>query len=212
MFRSVRFAVLSLGLGLPVTAAAQHLSLTPHIGVYIPTEQLYQAVTGATKDDFKLEVGPSFGGRLGLWFGDRFGIEAGGSYVPTTFRVAGTGGGAPVKQDAKLFLGTGQAVLFLVPRTSLLSVYVSGGVGVVSRGGVAFTSQASTSDVGATFGAGLGLRLAGVMLTAGADLMSYNAKYQGAQVVSASAVRQKDVSVRLGLGVPFGGGRSRQGG
>ena len=195
----------SFALLIAPTVRAQSLSLAPHIGIYIPTENLYRLATGSTAgDDFQLEAGPSIGARLGIWFGPRFGIEASGSYVPTTFRLTQTSSG-PVTQDAKLFVGSGQAVFYLIPRTSLLSVYLSGGVGVVSRGGFAFTDEAETSDLGGMVGAGAGIRLGILTLTAGVDLLTYTAHYQGAQV-TAQELRQKDLNVKLGLGIPFGGG------
>jgi hypothetical protein len=205
------FLATVLGLAVAGPGSAQHLSLTPHIGFYIPTEQLYQLATSSTSNDFKLEAGPSFGARLGLWFGNRLGIEVGGSYVPTTFQLTGLNGGSPVKQDAKLFIGSGQAVLFLIPRTSFFSLYLSGGVGVVSRGGVAFTKEASTSDLGGTFGAGAGINLGFIQLTAGADLVSYKAKYLGSTAVT-QELKQKDVALKLGFGIPFGGGGGGSGG
>ena len=133
MRRTLLVCVLTASVAAVTPVAAQHLSLTPHIGFYIPTEQLAQLATGGTKDDFKLEAGPSFGARLGLWFGNRFGVEVGGSYVPTTFQLTGNTGGQIEKKDAKLFLGSAQGVLFLIPRTSFFTLYLSGGVGVVSR-------------------------------------------------------------------------------
>lgn len=199
---------LSLVVGLLVSAVAsaeaQRLSLSPQIGLYIPTENLYQLAAGGG-EDFQLEAGPSFGARLGLWFGQRFGIGVTGSYVPTTFKLSTSGGGTPVKQDAKLFVGTGQAILFLIPRSSPLSLFLSGGVGVVSRGGVAFTNEAETSNLGAVIGGGAEIRLGGIMLTAGADLVTYDAAYKGSQV-STQELKQKDISLKLGLGIPFGGG------
>lgn len=206
MQRALVATLVALAVATP--AAAQHLSLSPHIGFYIPTEQLYQVATGGTSDDFKLEAGPSFGARLGLWFGNRVGIEVGGSYVPTTFQLTGNTGGSPTKKDAKLFIGSGQLVVFLIPRTSPLSVYLSGGLGVVSRGGVAFTSEASTSDLGGTFGVGAGINLGGLMLTAGADLVSYKASYRGSNTVSQD-LTQKDIALKVGLGIPFGGAQNR---
>lgn len=204
MRRTLLVCVLTASVAAVTPVAAQHVSLTPHIGFYIPTEQLAQLATGGTKDDFKLEAGPSFGARLGLWFGNRFGVEVGGSYVPTTFQLTGNTGGQIEKKDAKLFLGSAQGVLFLIPRTSFFTLYLSGGVGVVSRGGIAFTGKSKTQNVGATFGAGAGIRLAGIMLTAGADLMSYNAAYDGTAVVT-QTTKQKDIAIKLGFGVPFGG-------
>lgn len=193
--------------GLPAALSAQQLSLSPQIGFYIPTENLYRLTsTGTSGDDFKLEAGPSFGARLGLWFGSRFGIEASGSYVPTTFQF-GSSGSSPTTQDARLFVGTGQAVLYLLPRTSIVSLFLNGGVGVVSRGGVAFTGAAKSSDVGGVVGAGASLRLGGIQLTAGADLLGYRATYQGSQS-TAQELTQKDISIKLGFGIPVGpGGR-----
>ena len=50
--------------GLPAALSAQQLSLSPQIGFYIPTENLYRLTsTGTSGDDFKLEAGPSFGAR-----------------------------------------------------------------------------------------------------------------------------------------------------
>ncbi len=191
----------------PAPALAQRLSLSPQIGFYIPTEDLYRLSGSGGAGDFKLEAGPSFGARLGLWFGDRFGIETSGIYVPTTFTFSAATGSNPLQQDARLFVGTGQAVLYLLPRSGMLSLFVSGGVGVVSRGGVAFTADASSSEVGGVVGVGAGIRLGGIMLTAGADLLGYQATYQGSQAVSQS-VSQKDVSLKFGLGIPVGpGGR-----
>lgn len=187
-------------------AEAQRVRFTPQIGLYIPTERLYDLASGQTaSDDFQLETGPSFGARIGVWFGRRFGVEIGGNYVPTTFLL---GNGATTKQDAKLFTGTGQAVLFLIPPTSIFSLYLSGGVAAVSRGGVAFTNEAKTTSVGGVVGAGAGLNLGPIALTAGADLLTYKADYQGSQAVS-NQLTQKDINVKIGFGIPFGGGGGR---
>ncbi len=207
----MRRALLALAsvVTLAVPARAQSLSLAPQIGIYIPTDNLYKLASGgASSSDFKLEAGPSFGARLGLWFGSRFGIEASGNYIPTTFQLTPATGSSPVKQDAKLFLGSGEAVLFLLPRTGLLSLFINGGVGVISRGGVAFTSDAKTSDVGAIFGGGAGLHLGPIMLTAGVDLLTYTAQYQGTQPTS-QELKQHDLNVKVGFGLPFGGGGGR---
>jgi Outer membrane protein beta-barrel domain len=206
--RRLVFLALASAVTLASTARAQSLSFAPQIGIYIPTENLYKLASGGSSD-FQLEAGPSFGARLGLWFGSRFGIEAGGSYIPTTFKLTSTGGSSPVKEDAKLFLGSGQAVLYLLPRTGIFSVFINGGVGVVSRGGVAFTHEAKTSDVGAMFGGGAGVHLGPIMLTAGVDLLSYNASYQGTQVTT-QELKQRDLNVKVGFGFPFGGGAPRR--
>jgi hypothetical protein len=198
MTRSTTFAALAaLLLGAVTPAAAQRLSITPQIGFYVPTEKLTELAAGGQFSE--IEAGPSFGARLGLWFGSRIGIEAGGAYVPTTFKVD-QGSQNVTSQDAKLFVGSGQLVVFLLPRTGIFSLHLNGGVGVVSRGGVAFTSAADKSDLAATVGAGAGVRLGVVAVTVGADLMSYTA----GSTVTNSDLRQKDVHLKLGLGIPFG--------
>lgn len=183
---------------------AQGLSFAPQIGFYIPTQNLFELAGG---EAYKLEAGPSFGARLGYWFGDRFGIEAAGAYIPTTFALS-SGGSTVTTEDAKLFNGSGQAVFYVLPRTSPLSLYLSGGVGVVSRGGVAFTDAAETTDVTGVIGAGAGISLGGLALTLGADLFAYNAAYAGSSQTSES-FQQRDIQLKLGLGIPFGGSQLR---
>jgi hypothetical protein len=198
------FWLVALGLALASLAApatAQRVSLTPQIGFYIPTEKLAELAAGTGSSE--IEAGPSFGGRLGLWFGSRLGVEASGSYVPTTFRFA-QGAESVTSQDAKLFVGSGQAILFLLPRTGLLSVYLSGGVGLVSRGGVAFTGATDKTDVAGAVGAGAGLNLGGIALSLGVDLLGYSTAAQ-APTSTAPDLRQRDVHLKFGLGMPFGG-------
>lgn len=195
----IAFALLG---SLPPTrdAAAQRLSLRPQIGVYIPTDNLVEL--GQTGTVGKLEAGLSFGGAIGLGFGSRFGIEVTGTYVPTTFTISGAG--PPQEQDARLFLGNALAVFYLLPASGPVSLYLSGGAGVVSRGGIAFTSEAETSDVTGVLGAGAGISLGGLTLVAGADLFRYTATYTGNQS-TASEAKQLDIQIRVGFGFPLGG-------
>lgn len=185
----------------PAAAVAQRLSITPEIGFYIPTENLVEIANGTVGE---LEAGPSFGLRLGVGLGRRVALSVGGTYVPTTF-VLEQGGGPVEERDARLFTGAGQLVVFLIPPSSPLSVFLNGGVGVVSRGGVAFTDDAENTDVSGVLGGGASIRLGGVALTVGADAYSYKAKYEGTTATS-SEVTQLDINLRVGLGVPFGGG------
>jgi hypothetical protein len=191
--------------GLPVETAAQRLSLAPEIGFYIPTEKLVDTANGTVGE---LEAGPSFGLRLGLLLGRHVALTVGGSYVPTTFAFQ-PGGGTPVSRDARLFNGAGQLVVFLVPPSSPLSVFLNGGVGVVSRGGVAFTDDSETSDVTGVVGGGIAISLGGMGVMAGADLFTYNAQYAGS-TQTASELRQLDIQLRLGLNVLGGGWGGRQ--
>src|SRR5262245_45881127 len=58
-------------------AEAQRVSLSPTIGVYIPTSELVKAAEG---QEFKQEVALSVGGRLGVTLSPRFGVETSVSY------------------------------------------------------------------------------------------------------------------------------------
>ena len=178
-------------------ADAQRFSLAPEIGFYIPTEKLLDAANGTVGE---LEAGPSFGLRLALGLGNRLSVSVGGSYVPTTFAFRPGGGGTPESRDARLFNGAAQLVAFLLPPTSMLSVFVNGGAGVVSRGGVAFTDDADRTDVTGVLGGGATLRLGGMSVTAAADVYSYTAEYTGTTAVS-SELKQLDIQLRLGLGL-----------
>jgi hypothetical protein len=193
--------VVLTGFAAPPDANAQRLSIAPEIGFYIPTENLVEIANGTAGE---LEAGPSFGLRLGIGLGRRVALSIGGAYVPTTFEFRPSGG--PVtEQDARLFTGAGQLVVYLIPPASPLSVFLNGGVGVVSRGGVAFTDDAENTDVSGVFGGGASVRLGGLMVTAGADAYSYKAQYEGTTAVQ-SEVTQLDINLKLGLGFPFGGG------
>src|SRR2546422_5560679 len=55
----------------PGRAVAQ-LSISPAIGVYIPTTELTKAVTG---QEYKQEISITLGGRVGLSLGRRAGID-----------------------------------------------------------------------------------------------------------------------------------------
>ena len=203
--RSIRLltAVVAAIGALPGLAVAQHFSFAPEIGFYIPTQKLSKLVQDG--DFTQIEAGPSFGARLGLLFGSRIGIEASGAYIPTTYSLSSDN--TITKNDAKLFNGTGQLVFFLLPPTSFLSLYLNGGVGVMSRGGVAFTSAAKKTTVTPVVGGGLGIRLGPIAVTAGADLFAYKAGFEESGQTG-EKVSQRDIHLKLGFGMPFGINRS----
>ena len=60
-------------------AAAQRLSIAPNIGVYIPTTELVKAASG---QQFKQEISITLGGRLGIFFSQRLGVEFTGTMPP----------------------------------------------------------------------------------------------------------------------------------
>lgn len=196
----VLLALLALLVAPPVQAQTR-LSFAPQVGFYIPTEKLQSIATTGVVDS--LEGGFAFGARIGATFGKHLGVSFSGNYVPTTYQIGS--GSSLQKRDAKLFTGAGQLVVFILPITSPLTLFVNGGLGMISRGGVAFTNAAKSSYLTGLLGAGAGLRLGGIGLSVGADLYSYNAEYLGATQTT-SKLKQKDIHLKFGLGVPFGVG------
>jgi hypothetical protein len=194
----MRRTMLLLLLAMPARLAAQRLSLSPEIGFYVPTEKLTKLTTAS--DFSQIEAGPSFGARIGVWFSRRIGLEASGAYVPSTFKLSSSN--TITKQDAKLFLGSGQLVVFLLPRTGLLTVFLDGGVGMIRRGGAAYADATDKTDVSGVFGAGAGLRLGPLAITGGAELFNYSS---GSSTTTAESKTQRDVRFKLGFGIPVGG-------
>ena len=114
----------------PASAEAQRVSLSPMIGVYIPTTELVKAAEG---EEFKQEVALSVGGRLGVTLSPRFGIETSVSYVPSNLRF--TFDQTETTTDANLLLGTVRASFHAIPMTSPVWVTLNGGASLIRRGG-----------------------------------------------------------------------------
>ena len=177
-------------------AEAQRLSLSPTIGVYIPTSELVKAANG---EAFKQEVGLAVGGRLGLTLSPRFGIETSVSYVPSDLRF--TLDDSETTTDANLLLGTARATLHVIPITQPVWLSVNGGVSLIKRGGEAFEAAEDDTDVGGVVGATVGFRL-GSMLSfyvAAEDYIYGTNLAQGDE-----SVTQNDVQVAVGFGFPVG--------
>src|SRR5687768_13690035 len=135
----------------PSSAQAQRVSLSPTIGVYIPTSELVKAAEG---QEFKQEVALSVGGRLGVTLSPRFGIETSVSYVPSNLRF--TFDQTETTTDANLLLGTVRASFHAIPMTSPVWVTVNGGASLIRRGGDAYAEVEDRSDIGGVVGATVG--------------------------------------------------------
>jgi hypothetical protein len=181
-----------------IPAEAQRVSLSPTIGVYIPTSELVKAANG---QEFKQEIGLAVGGRLGLDFSPRFGIVTSVSYVPSDLRF--TFNQTETKTDANLMFGTARATLYVIPTTSPVWVNLNGGASLVKRGGTAYENVEDKTDVGGVVGATVGFNL-------GSFLSFYVAAEDyiyGTTFVDAATGEEKrtqnDVQLALGFGVPL---------
>ncbi|MEO7986982.1 MAG: outer membrane beta-barrel protein [Gemmatimonadales bacterium] len=204
MRTSIRFigpVSLLLTMVLSAPLSAQRLSLSPTVGVYIPTTDLVKAVNGGS---FKQNVGIAIGGRLGLSFSPRFGIETSVSYVPSklnfTFDQAQ---GSPTQTDANLLLGSARATLHVIPLTKPVWLTVNGGASLIKRGGQAYANATDKTDIGGVFGAAVGFNLGGMLsFYVAADDYVYGTRV--ADPTSATKQTQNDVQIAFGFGVPIG--------
>lgn len=189
-------------------ATKKGLSITPYIGVTVPTADLvsYAQQGSATPQLTKLPITFTFGGRLGIGLGQRVGIEADVGYSPGSLELSESG--TSVNQDVKTLTGSGRVTLYLIPRTSPLWIGVSGGVGAVrhtfSKGGAADLAGVEPgTNVGGVLGASAGIRLGRVIaFNVGVEDYLYSAKFdQNGQPLSEK--KQHDLHITAGVRVPF---------
>jgi Outer membrane protein beta-barrel domain len=180
-------------------AQAQRLSLSPTVGVYIPTSELVKASQG---EEFKQEVALSVGGRLGVTLTPRFGIETSVSYVPSNLRF--TFDDTQTTTDANLLLGTLRATFHAIPMTKPVWLSLNGGASMIRRSGEAYEDAEDTSDFGGVVGATVGFRL-GSMLSfyVAAEDYIYGTRIDESNP-DVESVTQNDVQIAFGFGFPVG--------
>jgi hypothetical protein len=180
-------------------AAAQRVSLSPTVGIYIPTSELVKAASG---EEFKQEIGLAIGGRLGLTFTPRLGVETSVSYVPSDLRF--TLDNTETKIDANLLFGTGRVTFHVVPWTQPVWLTLNGGVSLVKRGGDAFRDAEDKTDVGGVVGATVGFRLGSVLnFYVAAEDYIYGTRFEGTTLGEEERT-QNDVQIAVGFGFPVG--------
>jgi hypothetical protein len=192
-------------------ASAQKLALAPTIGLYMPTTDLVSGiVNGGGTVSFKQNLGLAVGGRLGLKFGSHFGISATGSYVPKSLQatVSETGVSQNTDEYTNLWFGTGRVSVWLLPPTSVLSLGVNGGVGVVGRGETVVTDDAGTqytdpsrTDIGGVVGGTVGFNLGGFGLFVSVDDYIYQPSVF--EELGVKANTQNDLQFSFGFGTRF---------
>lgn len=179
---------------------AQRISIAPNIGVYIPTTELVKAASG---QEFKQEVSITLGGRLGFFFGQRFGVEFTGAYAPSSLKV--TSAGLGTKEDANIFTGSGRLTFLLLPWSGPVAFMLTGGVGVINRSGAFYKDVAKKTDVGGTAGASARFRLGKLLrlqLTAEDYIYKPKAEIPGFSPTDLKKT-QNDVHLSVGIGIPL---------
>jgi hypothetical protein len=179
-------------------ALAQRVSLSPTIGVYIPTSELVKAANG---EEFKQEVALAVGGRLGLNFSPRFGIVTSVSYVPSNLRF--NFNEDETTTDANLVFGTARATVYVIPTTSPVWLNLNGGASLIKRGGEAYEDAEDKTDVGGVVGATLGFNLGNFLsFYVAAEDYIYGTSFVEAGTVEEKRT-QNDVQLAVGFGVPL---------
>jgi hypothetical protein len=178
---------------------AQRVSLSPTIGVYIPTTELVKAANG---QEFKQEIALAVGGRLGLNFTPRLGLVTSVTYVPSDLKF-NLNGQTQSKDKANLLFGTARATYYVLPTSAPVWFNINAGGSLVRRSGEAFDSLKDKTDLGGVVGTAVGLNLGGFLsFYVAADDYIY-----GTTFVDASSLEEKktqnDVQLSVGFGVPL---------
>jgi hypothetical protein len=181
------------------SAAAQKVTLSPTIGVYIPTSELVKAANG---DEFKQQVGLAVGGRLGFNFSPRFGILTTVTYVPSDLKLD-LATGEQVKDKANLLFGSARATVYVLPLTSPVWFSLSGGGSYVRRSGDAYANASDKDDIGGVVGAAVGFHLGSLLsFYVAADDYIYGTRIDQATFAT-DKTTQNDVHLAVGFGVPL---------
>jgi hypothetical protein len=185
--------------GAPVTRTG--ISITPYLGVIVPTADLIDYNNQTTK----LSAAIVFGGRLGIGLGQRFGIEGDVGYSPASLEYSSAG--TNLNQDVRVLTGSARANLYLIPRTSPFWVGINGGIGAVRHtfkiGTAGTTAFEPGTNVGGVVGAAVGIRIGRlVALHIGADDYFYNASFD-VSGTKTSEKKQHDIRITGGVRVPF---------
>jgi hypothetical protein len=183
------------------SVAAQKISLSPNIGLYVPTTELVKAANG---QDFKQEMSITFGGRMGIELSNRLGLELTGSYAPGNLKITQSGF-SDQSQDANIFTGSGRVSLLLVPYSSPVAFLVTGGVGVINRSGAFYDGAEKKTDIGGTVGASARFRLGSLLrIQVSAEDYLYKPKTEIPGFTPADEKKtQNDIHLSVGVGIPL---------
>jgi len=152
-----------LALLIPATLSAQsqvQVTISGFGGAMLPASDLVNVlIPDVGAFSFGHKTGWNAGGRVAVWPTARIGIEVEGAYVGSNVNVAGILPGEFAQDttvSATMFMGSLNVMWAVIaPPLESVAFYVSGGVGLVSRGGDFYEGSDDTSDIAGVLGLGL---------------------------------------------------------
>jgi len=187
---------------LPAAGAAQRrLELTPFLAGHVPTSPLgsirLQLIgSQPTTVEAEMKTAGGFGGRVGFWPSDRWGIEGTYFYAASDLRV--TAGPFTTTIDAELQGGSVKAFLKATRGQTGTDLLVSAGVSGIQHGGDAFRLASEQFDIGGVIGSSLQVVMS-PQVTFRIDGELY--LYRWAAGPQFSATTQSDLMMTVGLGL-----------
>lgn len=182
-------------------------------GVAMPTADLFDETFPDGTVRFSHETSFAVGARLGIWPSSRIGLEAEAAYLGSDVELSsyfpGPGGWVvPIQetQEAGVFVGSVSLVWAIIrPPLEPLVLYVSGGVGFISRGGDYFEDFEDTSDIAGVLGLGFKYRVSREVWLR-ADIKDYISGFKEEKWGEEfDAQLQNDLLVTGGIELSFGG-------
>ncbi len=127
--------IVATGLLAPAAASAQ-LEVAPRIGMFNPVGSLVQESTPTSPSEKHQGAAILIGGTARFRAAKRLSLEANVAFSPSPAAVTDSFGTTDLTGSA--FLADARLIVAVTPITSLWSLYVGAGAGVVSRGGSAW--------------------------------------------------------------------------
>jgi Outer membrane protein beta-barrel domain len=191
---------------------AQTVYFTPRLGVFVPTKNLLESIdpgSGLLRED-KATTKFNIGARLGLWFGNSFGLEGVVDYNTSAVQTF-IGGARQQNLNSNLVAASLRPAFRLTSSSGNVSLILSAGGGLVDRGGdyINGSSPPATqftgrTDLAGAAGVGLTVKLSRwVAARFDVDGYTYIAQYASPGAGSTSSLRQYDLFITFGLTGPF---------
>lgn len=213
MLKSVMLWVAILAVALSRSLVAQHLELTPFVGLYLPTANVIEESGGGLTVRGKHGTTFLFGARLTYWTTPTVGFEASLGYTPSkvTFSVDTNGvnlGSADT--SAHVIVGSARVLFKVGPKSGDTDIHLLAGVGFTSHGGAAYDALgqgsggiSGTTDIGGVVGASVRFKVSSrLKLRVDLEDNLYSAEFNIGGTNTSSHF-QNDLVVSLGLVIPL---------